>query len=341
MKTLRVAVLMHEALVPPEKAESEAAKTAAPWRTEYDVLTSLRAMGHEAWPVGAGDDLEPVRRALDERRPDIVFNLLEEFRGSRTYAPYVPAYLDLIGQPYTGCNPRGMILSHSKALANRILRSHRVRVPDFALFERDRRIRRPRRLSFPLLVKSATEHGSVGISQASIVRDDEQLRQRVEMVHAQLGTDAVAEQYIEGREFYVGVLGNRRLETLPVWELTFENLPDNVPNIATARVKWDAQYQKSRGVTTGEARDLSEPQRVHLLRMCKRAYRALDQSGYARMDLRQSAEGDMYLLECNHNPQLALGEDFADSAHAAGLPYAKLLQRILNLGLRQRAQAHE
>ncbi|MBN2583991.1 MAG: D-alanine--D-alanine ligase [Planctomycetes bacterium] len=341
MKKLRVAVLMHQDLVPPEKVDDQDAKNAAPWRTEYDVLATLHNMAHEAWPVGIGDTLDPLRKTLDEQKPHIVFNLLEEFRGSRVYAPYVLGYLDLIGQAYTGCNPRGMILSHSKALANRILRSHRVRVPDFGLFERDRRIRRPRRLAFPLLVKSATEHGSVGISQASIVHDDDQLRERVELVHAQLGTDAVAEQYIEGREFYVGVIGNRRLDTFPIWELTFENLPDNAPNIATAKVKWDFQYQKARGVMTREAKDLPPQLRSHILRTCRRAYRALGQSGYARMDFRQSSDGEIYLLECNHNPQLAYGEDFAESAEAGGINYQRLLQRILNLGLRYRGEPVE
>jgi D-alanine-D-alanine ligase len=341
MKRLRVAVLMHQDLIPPERVEDQDAKNSAPWRTEYDVLATLHNLGHEAWAVGIRDDLEPLRTALDARRPHIVFNLLEEFLGSRVYAPYVLGYLDLIGQAYTGCNPRGMILSHSKALANRILRSHRVRVPDFALFERKRRIHRPRRLAFPLLVKSATEHGSVGISQASIVHDDEQLRQRVELVHSQLDTDAVAEQYIEGREFYVGVLGNRRLETLPIWELTFEHLSENAANIATAKVKWDFQYQRERGIMTRAAEDLSAPLRSQILRTCRRAYRVLGQSGYARMDFRQSAEGEIYLLECNYNPQLAFGEDFAESAEAAGLGYERLLQRILQLGLRRRNQPAE
>jgi D-alanine-D-alanine ligase len=337
MKKLRVAVLMLKDLVPPESIEGLSDKEIAPWKTEYDVLTALEELGHEAWAVGVSDDLGAVRQACAEREPHVVFNLLEEFHGIRIYVPYVLGYLELLRQPYTGCNPRGLVLTHNKALANRILRSHRIRVPDSTVFPRERRVRRPHRLKFPLFVKSATEHGSEGIAHASIVHDDEELKDRVEFVHDQLGTDAVAEQYIVGREFYVGVIGNCRLQTFPVWELRLKNLAKRAPKIATSKVKWDLEYQKQSGVITQRATHLSSEVQTQMQRICKRVYRILEQSGYARMDLRLTPGGEIYLLESNPNPQLEYGEDFAESAESVGVTYEHLIQRILNLGLRYQA----
>jgi D-alanine-D-alanine ligase len=149
-------------------------------------------------------------------------------------------------------------------------------------------------------------------------------------------TDAIAEQYIDGRELYVGVIGNRRLQTLPIWELNFKNLPNDAPRIATEKVKWDLKYQKSAGITSGRAKDLDDHTIERIARICKRVYRILGQSGYARMDLRLTREGKVYLIESNPNPQLEYGEDFAEAAHATGIDYERLLQRILNLGLSYR-----
>jgi len=338
MRKLRVAVMMLEDSVPPDNIEGLTDKEIAPYKTEYDVLSALEELGHEARPLPVSDELGAIRVGLRHMKPHIVFNLLEEFRGVGIYVPYVLGYLELMRQPYTGCNPYGMMLTHNKAVAKKILKHHRIPAPDFAMFPQGRAIRRPRRLQFPLIVKSTTEHGSVGIAQASVVHDDEKLAERVEFVHGELQTDAIAEEFIEGRELYVGVIGNQRLDTFPVWELRFEELPDDAPRIATAKVKWDWGYQKKIGVTTQAAKKLPEGAEERIYRLCKRAYRLLGQSGYARMDLRLTAEGRIYLLESNPNPQLEFGEDFAESAELARVPYDRLIQRILNLGLRYGAE---
>jgi D-alanine-D-alanine ligase len=192
-------------------------------------------------------------------------------------------------------------------------------------------------LEFPLLVKSVVEDASLGISQASIVADDEALADRVGFVHDSVGSDAIAEQYIEGRELYVGILGNQRLQTLPVWEMVFEKMPDDVARIATARVKWDPKYQKKHGIATSVAKDLPAGIDARISKLCKRVYRALNMSGYARMDLRLRPDGRVYVLEANANPNLEYGEDFAESAEQVSIAYETLLQRIINLGLRYRA----
>jgi D-alanine-D-alanine ligase len=337
MKSLRLLMLMHEDLVPPETSPGRAEKERAPWRTEFDVCAGLKKLGHEVLKVGVASDLGVIRHAISDFKPHITFNVVEEFHGVAVYDHHVVSYLELLKCPYTGCNPRGLLLAHDKALCKSVLAYHRVRVPEFAVFPIDQKIRkRPRKLAFPLLVKSLTEEGSVGISQASVVHDDARLVERIEFIHRSIGSDAIVERYIDGRELYVGILGNTRLTTLPIWELSFKNLPDDSVAIATEKVKWDHRYQKKVGVTTGPARDLPEAMARQIINICKRAYRTLNLSGYARMDLRLDASGGVWFIEANPNPQLALDEDFADSAEAVGIDYPSLLSRIINLGLSYR-----
>jgi D-alanine-D-alanine ligase len=340
-KKLRVLVLMHEDLVPPDSIEGLSEKKIAPWKTEYDVVVTLQDMEHEVMPLGVGSDLGVLRDAIERFKPHVTFNLLEEFHGVAVYDQHVVSYLELMKRRYTGCNPRGLMLAHDKALSKKVLAYHRIPVPEFAVLPLGKKVRIPRRLGYPLLVKSLTEEGSVGIAQASHVADEGQLRERAKFIHRQLQTDAIAERYIPGRELYVGITGNRRLEVFPIWELIFENLPADAPFIATAKVKWDESYQKKLGVKTRKAKDLAPALEQKIIRLSKRAYRALNITGYARMDFRLTPEDEVYLLEANPNPQLSYGEDFAESAEAAGFSYEALLQRILNLGLSYRAQWQE
>ena len=337
MKRLRVLVLMHEDLVPPASLDGYGEKEIAQWKSEYDVITTLGEMGHRVRPLGVSDDLGVVRKAIVEWKPHVTFNLLEEFHGVAVYDQHVVSYLELMRQPYTGCNPRGLMLAHDKALSKQVLAYHRIRTPRFAVFEVGRAIRRPKRLEFPLLVKSVVEEASLGISQASVVHNDEKLAERIQFIHANVRSDALAEEYIEGRELYVGVVGNRRLETFAVWEMLFTKMPEHLPHIATARVKWDPEYQKKHGIETRAAEDLSPGAAERIAKLCKRVYRALSLSGYARMDLRLGPDERVYVLEANPNPDLEYGEDFAESAESIGISYEALLQRILNLGRRYQA----
>jgi D-alanine-D-alanine ligase len=337
-RKLRVLVLMHADLVPPDSIEGLSDSEIAPWKTEFDVVVTLKELGHEAMPLGVDSDLGVLRRAIEEFQPHITFNLLEEFHGVAVYDHHVVSYLELMQRRYTGCNPRGLLLAHDKALSKKLLAFHRIRTPEFAVFPMGQRVRRPRRLAFPLFVKSLTEEASMGISQASIVRDDHQLAERVEFVHRQLRTDAIAESFVDGRELYVGVLGNHRLQVFPTWELTFDTPRDDVPFIATRKVKWDLDYQKKRGIRYGRAKDLPDALCQRIARMCRRAYRVLNLSGYARLDLRLTDSGELYLLEANPNPDLSFGGEFAESAEAAGVDYDVLVQRILNLGKSYRVE---
>jgi D-alanine-D-alanine ligase len=247
------------------------------------------------------------------------------------------SYLELVQVPYTGCNPRGLMLARDKALSKQILHYHRIRVPRFAVVPAGRKLKRkPARLHYPLIVKSQIEEASFGIAEASIVYNDEKLAERVEFMHAKVGTALILEQYIDGRELYVGVLGNKRLQVLPVWELEIRRLRADAPKIATRRVKWNLKYQKRRGVKIGPARNLPQELERLLVKTTKRIYRLLQLSGYARIDFRLDAEQRPYFLEANPNADIAYGDEFADAAEAAGIAYEPLLDRLLTIGLRKR-----
>ncbi len=335
MRRLRILVLMHEDLVPPDHLNGHDL-AAVEWKTEYDVVSTLRKLGHEVMPLGVKSDLGVIRSAVEDWKPHIAFNLLEEFDGVAVYDQNVVSYLELLRVPYTGCNPRGLMLARDKALSKKILSFHRIPFPDFTVAPIGRAVKRPKWLSFPLIVKSVSEEASLGISQASIVEDDEKLRERVAFIHDSVGSSALIERYIEGREFYVGVMGNGHLHVLPVWELVMDKLPDDARRIATERVKWSRKYQEKYGITSREAKNLPEGTVEKIQHLAKRVYRALGLSGYARIDLRMDAEGKVYVLEANPNPQIAHDEDFADSADNANLSYKDLLQELINIGLRWR-----
>jgi len=337
MKKQRVLVLMHPDLVPPDDRSGHDPQEADLWKTEYDVVTTLRGLGHEVQPLGVQDELHPIREAIETWKPTIVFNLLEEFHRNVLYDQNVVSYLELLQVPYTGCNPRGLVLARSKALCKKLLAYHRIRVPAFAVFPLHRAIRRPRKLPFPLIVKSLTEHASLGIAQASVVDTDEKLAERVTFVHERLRTDAIAEEFIEGREYYVSVIGNDRLLALPVWELVLDNMPANAALIATAKVKHDVEYQKRHGIDQGVAENLPEGMAARMAQTSKRIYRLLEMDGYARIDYRLAADGSLYFLDANPNPEIAESEELAMAAQHAGISYPELLTRIINLGLRRSA----
>ncbi len=338
MKKLRALVVVHASLVPPETLEGYSEKQIAEWRTEFDVASTLRKVGHEVRCLGVLDSLTELRGAIADWKPDIVFNLLEEFDGIVTYDQHVVAFLELMRQPYTGCNPRGLLLSRDKSLCKQLLAYHRILSPQFTVFSRGARFHVPRKLKFPLFVKSTVEDASLGIAQASVVEDAAKLRERVEFVHEQVKSDALVEEFIEGRELYVGIIGNDRLTRLPVWEMVFGSMPDSLAAIATRKVKWDKRYQARYGITTRAAEDLGPAVLARLDKLSRRIYRALGLSGYARMDFRVTPEGNVYVLEANANPNLEAEEDFAESARASGVSYEELLAKLIGLGLSYKAE---
>jgi D-alanine-D-alanine ligase len=337
MRKKRVLVLMHVDLVPPDDIAGKPDAEFFEYKTEYDVVTGLRDLGHEVQKLGLYDDLTPLRQAIQDFKPHIAFNLLDEFRGETMLDQNVVSYLELVQVPYTGCNPRGLMLARDKALSKKILHYHRIRVPRFAVVPAGRKLKRkPARLDYPLIVKSQVEEASLGIAEASIVNNDDKLAERVEFMHATVGTSLILEQYVDGRELYVGIMGNTRLQVLPVWELEMRRLRADAPRIATRQVKWNLQFQKRRGVKIGPARDLPPELERLLVKTSKRVYRLLQLSGFARIDFRLDAEGRPFFLEANPNADIGYGEEFAEAAEAAGIDYEPLLDRLLAIGVRKR-----
>jgi D-alanine-D-alanine ligase len=336
MKRLRVLVLVHPDLVPPDSLKGYTEQQINEWKTEYGVVMTLRAAGHEVKPLGVSDELKPIRNEIETWKPDVVLTLLEEFHGEAIYDQNVASFLELMRVPYTGCNPRGLMLARGKDLAKTLVHYHRIPVPAFTVFPIGRKVKRPSRLALPLIVKSLNEDGSYGISQASVVDTDEKLIERVNFIHERIGTPAIVEQYIEGREIYVGVLGNDRLRVLPLWELTFGNMADGDWPIATEKVKHDTDYQERRKILHGPAKNLAPEVIARIKSMAKRIYRTLELDGYARIDFRLSADGTPYFLEANPNPEIAEGEEFALSAKHDGIKYPDLLHRIVALAIKRR-----
>jgi D-alanine-D-alanine ligase len=335
LKRRRIIVLAHKSLIPPDDISKLTPEEVAPFKTEFDVREGLGALGHEVLMVGLSDELAPLRKAIEDFKPHVVFNLLEEFRGEAIFDAHVVGYLELQHTPYTGCNPRGLLLARDKALSKKVLAYHRIQVPRFRVFPRYRKIKRPKQLEFPLIVKSLIEEGSYGIAQASVVHNDKALEERVAFIHDKILTDALVEQYIPGRELYVSVLGNHRLQVLPTWEIFLESLPEDAPRIATRKVKWDLEYQERYNVRIGRAKGLPDELERRIAALSRRICRRLGTDGCVRIDYRLDGEGHLYFLEANPNPDIAEEEEFASAAKAAGIDYLALLQKIVNLGIRR------
>ena len=335
MKKRRVLVISQEGSLPPEEPQGASDQEAEVWKTAFDVIANLEWLGHSVEKLGVSDELAPIRAALESFKPHVTFNLVEAFKGLVVYDQHVVSYLELMRAPYTGCNPRGLMIARDKSLSKKLLTYHRIAVPEHQVFRMGRKVRRSSRLSFPLIVKSLVEDASVGISQASLVHSDEKLEERVRFVHESIRTDAIVEEFIDGRELYVPVIGNVRVQVLPTWELVMDKLPDSAPRIATEKAKFDLDYQEKRGIFHTQAKDLDPELERALPKLCRRIYRILNLEGYARLDFRLSNEGKLYFLEANPNPEIAEDEEVACSAAAAGISYDQLIQKILNLGLRR------
>jgi D-alanine-D-alanine ligase len=303
------------------------------WKTEAHVLAALAELGHEAGHLAIFDDLDLLRQKVQSFAPDLIFNLADQFKNNRAFDQNIASYLEMHGLPFSGCGSTGLTLCKHKGVSKKILGYHRIHVPEFTVIPRGKRITRPRRLKFPILVKPLKEEASLGISQASFVETDEQFKERVQFIHEKFDNDVIAEEYIEGRELYVSILGNHRLQVFPIRELVFAEVPPDEPKIATYKAKWDEEYRKRWGLQNRFAEGLEPAVTRDIGLTCKRIYRLLTIDGYARLDLRLTPDNKVYFIEANPNPVLAADEDFAQSAFKANLPYPQLINQIIRLGL--------
>lgn len=335
---------MHSELVPPIVEDQKTGKISygplkeedrleTPWTTEYDILHHLQKMGHKIQALGVFSDLLKIRTAVDEFRPHIVYNLLEEFDGESVFDSHVVSYLELLRIPYSGNSPRGLMMARDKSLAKKILMYHRIKTPKFAVFPKNKNKKRTKALNFPLIVKCLDEDASLGLSQASVVHSEEKLRERVKYINTKIGVDAIVEEFIEGREFYVGILGNYRLDLFPVWEVFYKKSESPEKEFYSRSAKWNEKYRSRKGIDSGKAK-ISPELEQKIQSIAKKTYKALELNGYARIDVRMDKNENIYVIEANPNPNIALDDEFAESAlYKKKWSYHDLLQKILNLGI--------
>jgi D-alanine-D-alanine ligase len=302
--------------------------------TEYHVIGTLRSLGHDVAVLGAVDDVTQIAGSLADRRPDMVFNLTEQLAGDRRMDKNIAALLEMLRTPYTGSGPNGLMLCRDKRLCKDLLTLHKIRVPGFVSLPRDKPVHVPKTLRYPLVVKPAFEDSSEGISNASVVANEDALKERVNFVHERWDQAVIAEEYVAGREFYVSILGNKRLEVLPIRECIFDFDGNLGPDLVTYRVKWDTKYREKWNIKFGFAR-LDPPMVENIRRVCRKVYRVLQLQDYGRVDIKLTPEKKIVVLEANPNPDLAYGEEVAESAEKAGIKYEKLVDRILGLALRR------
>jgi D-alanine-D-alanine ligase len=303
--------------------------------TEYYVIKTLRELGHNVSVLGSDeDDIAVVITTLSKEKPDLVFNLTEALGGNRCMDMNIAAVLEMLSIPFTGSGPAGLMLCRDKGLCKQMLASHRIRIPRFVSVAPRQKVRIPKSLHYPLVVKPAFEDSSEGISNASIVNNETALLERIKFVHEGWDQPAIAEEYIEGRELYVSIIGNKYLTILPIRECFFDSDNHEGPQITTYRVKWNAEYRKKWGIRFGFAK-LDDDTIKNIERTCKKIYRLLQLRDYGRIDIRLTTENKIVILEVNPNADIGYGDEIAEAAEKAGIQYKKLIDRIVRLAMRR------
>jgi D-alanine-D-alanine ligase len=298
--------------------------------TEADVISALGKLGHQVETLPVYDNALAVVQKVADYAPDVVFNLCESFFNERSNEPNIPALLELLRVPYTGAGADALLLCKDKELAKTVLVYHRIRVPRFVVSRKRTPRRTLHRFDYPAFVKPLGEESSDGIAKASFGRNENETIERTRFLHEKLGCDVMIEEYVEGRELYVSVLGNRNVSVLPPRELFFGDLPETEPRFATFRAKWDDAYRAKWNIRNGSAAQLPPVVEKKLAEFARRVYSLLRVRGTGRLDLRLTPAAELVFIEANPNPSLARGDDFARSAAAAGIDYETLIQRILD-----------
>jgi len=335
-KRYKILVLFDTAGTPPADQDFTKELKTDDWAAEAHVIGALKKLGHEVRTIGVFDEPGMIIDEIKTNPPEVVFNLTEHFNAVSAYDRNVAGLLEMMGVPYTGSSPTGLTLCKNKGMAKELLAYHKIRVPNFAIYSPGSTIKRPSRLKFPLFIKPVQEESSYGISLDSFVENDEAFEERVRFIHERMNQAALAEEYIEGREIYVSLLGNDCLRVFPFREVIFTEVPEGQPKFSTFKAKWDDAYRKRWGIQNVFAEPFPNGTNQRIVKICKAVYRALRIHGYGRMDLRVTPEGDIVILEANPNPNLDRDDEFAQSAAKAGLSYPRMIQRILSLALDSR-----
>jgi len=327
---MRVLIIFDTDVEPPA-GQDYARQLEASDEAEFDVARALRGLGHEVRLLGFRDDLDALAAGLRAEPADVVFNLTERFRNVSALDYGVAAVLEMLGLPYTGASAAGLMLARNKALTKMVLAYQGLRIPHFFVCPRGQTTQRPSDVRFPLIVKPLDEDASVGIAQRSVVRDDEALAERVSFIHTRHETAAIVEEFIAGRELYVGVLGNDPPRALPPIEMVFAQDSSEESRIATFKAKWSHKYRQAHGIENCIAKNLSKELVDRLGEVAVRTYQAAGLRDYGRIDVRLAHDQEIYIVEANPNPYLATGEDLAWAAEEGGQRYAQLIQSIAEM----------
>lgn len=335
-KNLSVTVLVDDATLPIEENFQEEYQEKQ--STEFHIAKALKTLGYRVSIVGVWNEVEPVVQKIKEFAPDVVFNLTEQFRNNRWLDKDVAGLLELLDIPFTGAGSIGLMLSRNKAICKQILSTRKIRVPGFFTIHPGKKVRVPRGIRFPIVVKPLYEDASDGISNASLVKNAEELQARAQWIHDSFHQPAIAEEYIDGKELYVSVIGNKRLTVLPFRQLYFNHDDNNGPVMATSRVKWNEKYQKKWNITFGFAEDIDQKVSETIKRVCKKVFHLLHIRDYGRIDLRLTQDNRIFILEANSNPDLHFFEEVAQAARKADISYIQLINNIIRSAIKRRTE---
>ena len=337
MGKLRIIVLYDRVLVDESDEQASSSEKSPVVRTldkkevEEEVADALTKLGHE--PVLYElDGTQKSLLGLSRLDGDLVFNLVESFADDDTADACIAAYLELIDKRFTGAGSHGLLYAQDKAVAKKIFAFHGIHTPTFARCYRGR-LDFSHDLQFPVIVKPAREDGSIGIEFSAVVNSIRELMERMDWLHTHFDSPVLIEEYIEGREMYVGVLGNDKPEALPVIELDLSKLPEGTPRIAAAEVKWGKGTRAYRDTKSAIATDLPEETAQQLQQTAIAAYQALELRDYGRVDMRLQADGRLHVIEVNPNPWLASRAEFSMAARKSGRTYTQIIEEIVELAL--------
>lgn len=327
----KVLLLCHPELIPPID-NLDPVDVFSDYATEHDVYRTLVHLGHQVEIHGLSET-SLLRRHIESFSPDICFNLMEEFDGNALMDAHVVSFLELLKVSYTGSNPKGLLLARDKSLSKKILEYHNIPTPKHFVVPSGKKPPKNTSLRYPLFVKSLNEEASLGISQASFVTNYEKLCDRVSFIHESIQTDAIVDEFIEGREFYLAIMGNDKPVDFPLWELDFGELKKSHQKIATRNTKWNESYRNKHKIDVLPAKDVDPEIYKQIVKSCKEAYNALEISGYARFDIRLKENGEAFIIEANPNPNIGEADEFALAAATAETSYPELINQLIDLGL--------
>jgi len=311
--------------------EGSRPKRKAPDEDVQEVYESLKKAGHSPIFLRLDGTVQSLVE-LAQTETDLIFNLVESFGGNDTHDSNVAAYLELLGRKFTGAGSHGLYLAQDKALAKKIFAFHGIHTPYFATVYRGR-TEHAHDIQFPVIVKPAREDGSIGIHFGAVCGSIKELMERLDYIHAQFDSPALIEEYIEGRELYVGVLGNDKPEPLPVVELDLSKLPEGTPKIAGSEVKWEEETEAYQKTWPFFPKDLDEELAAKIREKAVQAFQALQLRDYGRIDFRLAPDGTVHVLEVNPNPYLLPSAEFALAAKQSGRSFSDLIAQIVDLAL--------